>query len=365
MPGDIKLDFSDTYTLMRLIRTIPADVRFFRDRYFPTGAGDMFKEKKVPISYQDGNLDMAPFVSRRLGPIEVEREGFEIYEYQPAFINVQRTINPDDLDVPMFGEDFYHHKDEAQRAIDLAAEDMRKLDVMIARREEWLAVNTMLDNACTIQEYVDESTLGAKKFIQFYRKNPNEHKYTVGKKWSAADADIENDVAEMCQMVADHNGDPQDLIVGPAVWRVMRNNAGIMKTLDKTLDFNHNAINEKYIKRGVLYAGKLLFGGYVLNVFVVSTKYTEKVNGVRTAKSYFPADGALVTFPNCGHMMYGSVIQQPFGSTQYKKFTAKRIPKFINKNEADQNAYTLKSAPLAAPRTYCPYAFAPKVLGDD
>lgn len=360
MPSDIKLDFSDTYTLMRLVKDIPPDVRFFRDRYFPTGAGDMFKEKKIPVSFKDGDLDMAPFVSRRLGPIEIERDGFEIWEYAPAFISVQRTINPDDLDVPMFGESFFENKDEAKRAIDIAAEDMRKLDEMISRREEWLAVQTMLNNACTVQEYVDAKTKGRKQFLQFYRTSENEHKFTVSKAWSEATADIENDVAEMCQMVADHNGDPQDLIVGPDAWRCMRNNETIMKTLDKTIDFNRSAINEKILKNGVLYAGKLLFGGYTLNVFVVSTKYTDEN---KTLQSYFPTDGALVTFPNCGHMMYGSVVQQPFGSTQYKKFTAKRIPKFINRNESDQNAWVLKSAPLAAPRTYCPYAFAPKVLG--
>lgn len=360
MPSNIKINFSDTYTLMRLIRDIPPEAMFFRDRYFPTGAGDMFKEKKVPVSFKDGDLDMAPFVSRRLGPIEIERDGFEIREFEPAFISVQRTIKPDDLDVPMFGENFFAHEDEAKRAIDLAAEDMRWLDVMISRREEWLSVQTMLNNACTIQEYVDSKTMGQKNFLAFYRTNENEHRFTVSKPWSSADADIENDVAEMCQMVADHNGDPQDLVVGPAVWRVMRNNSTIMKTLDKTLDFNHNAINEKYIKHGVLFAGKLLFGGYTLNVFVVSTKYTDES---KTLQSYFPEDGALVSFPACGRMMYGSVVQQPFGSVHYKKFTAKRIPKFINKNEADQNAFVLKSAPLAMPRTYCPFAFAPNVLG--
>lgn len=362
MPSNIKIDFSDTYTLMRLIKDIPPDVRFFRDRYFPTGAGDLFKEKKVPVSFKDGDLDMAPFVSRRLGPIEIEREGFEIFEYEPAFISVQRTINPDDLDVPMFGETFFAHKGEAQRAIDLAAEDMRKLDVMISRREEWISANTMLNNACVIQEYVDAKTKGRKKYLEYFRTSENEHKFFVSKPWSDPKADIENDVAEMCQMVADHNGDPEDLVVGPAVWRVMRNNETIMKTLDKTLDFNHNSINEKYLKHGVLFAGRMLFGGYTLNVFVVSTKYTDEN---KKLQNYFPEDSALVSFPNCGHMMYGSVVQQPFGSINYKKFTAKRIPKFINKNESDQNAWNLKSAPLAAPLTYCPWAHAPHVLGGE
>ncbi len=361
MPSNIKIDFSDTYTLMRLVNDTPPESQFFRDRYFPTGAGDMFKQKKIPVSYKDGDMQMAPFVTRRMGPIEVEREGFEVYEFEPAFISVKRTIRTDDLEVPMFGEGFFENEDEAARAVKLRAEDMAELDRRISRREEWMAVQTMLTNACTIQEYVDAKTKGRKKFLQFYKSDPNEHIYTVSKAWNASGADIENDGAEMCQMVSDHNGNPTDMIMGPDVWRVMRNNESIMKTLDTTLAFNDSSVRERILKPGIMSPGQLIFGGNVLTIFVVSTKYTD-ANGV--LQPYFPRDGVLVTFPKCGHTMYGSVVQIPFGSIDYKKFTAKRIPKFICNNEQDQNSWTLKSAPLTAPHTYCPYAFAPHVLGN-
>lgn len=361
MPSNIKIDFSDTYTLMRLINDTPPEAQFFRDRYFPTSEGDLFKEKKVPVSYKDGDLDMAPFVSRKMGPIEVEREGFEIREFEPAFISVKRTINPGDLDIPLFGEDFFENEDEARRAIRLRAADMAELDKRISRREEWMAVQTMLNNACTIQEYLDAKTPGKKKFLQFYRTNENEHKYTVSKAWNATGADIDNDVAEMCQMVSDHNGEPQDLVVGPDVWRVMRNNEQLMKLLDTTFAFNDTSLTEKIIKPGIMSPGKMIFGGNVLTLFVVSTKYRD---GNGTLQSYFPTDGAMVSFPKCGHTMYGSVVQLPYGSVDYKKFTAKRIPKFISNNAEDQNAWILKSAPLTAPLTYCPYAFAANVLGN-
>lgn len=361
MPSNIKINFSDTYTLMRLIRDIPPETQFFRDRYFPTEEGDLFKEKKIPVSFKDGDMQMAPFVSRRMGPIEIERDGFEVFEFEPAFISVKRTIKTDDLEVPMFGEQFFQNEDEARRAVKLRAADMVELDKRISRREEWMVVQTMMNNACTIQEYVDAKTKGRKKFLQFYKKDPKEHIYTVSKPWSDPKADIDNDGAEMCQMVADHNGSPQDMIVGPDVWRVMRNNESIMKTLDTTLAFNDSLIREKILKPGIMSPGKLIFGGNVLTVFVVSNKYTDE-NG--KLQPYFPTDGVLVTFPKCGHTMYGSVVQIPFGSIQFQKFTAARIPKFVSNNEEDQNSWTLKSAPLTAPHTYCPYAFAPHVLGD-
>lgn len=46
----------------------------------------------------------------------------------------------------------------------------------------------------------------------------------------------------------------------------------------------------------------------MLNVFSVDETYEDE-----TGKSarYFPATAAMVTAPDCGHMMYGSITQIP------------------------------------------------------
>ena len=60
---------------------------------------------------------------------------------------------------------------------------------------------------------------------------------------------------------------------------------------------------------GVLFIGTLNFGGFMLNVFSVDETYEDE-----TGKSarYFPATAAMVTAPDCGHMMYGSITQMDY-----------------------------------------------------
>ena len=42
MPANIPLNMLETYTLMAIGEEIVPRANFFRDRYFPTGAGDLF-----------------------------------------------------------------------------------------------------------------------------------------------------------------------------------------------------------------------------------------------------------------------------------------------------------------------------------
>ena len=78
---------------------------------------------------------------------------------------------------------------------------------------------------------------------------------------------------------------------------------------------------------------------------------------------YFPADGAMVTAPGCGHMMYGQITQIDYGSADHKSYAAPRVAKFILDQPNDSRSLRLACRPLAAPHNYCPYIFAPQVVG--
>ena len=74
------LNFFDTYVLMAITEEIVPKASFFKDRYFPTGAGDIFKSDKVLTEYKKGDRRMAAFVSDRAGDIPVDRSGYAIHE---------------------------------------------------------------------------------------------------------------------------------------------------------------------------------------------------------------------------------------------------------------------------------------------
>ena len=63
MPANIPLNMLETYTLMAIGEEIVPRANFFRDRYFPTDAGDLFASDKVLTEYRKGDRAMASFVS--------------------------------------------------------------------------------------------------------------------------------------------------------------------------------------------------------------------------------------------------------------------------------------------------------------
>ncbi len=61
------LNFFDTYTLLAVEEEVVPQPCFFKERYFPTGADDVFAADKVLTEYRKGDRKMAPFVAPRAG----------------------------------------------------------------------------------------------------------------------------------------------------------------------------------------------------------------------------------------------------------------------------------------------------------
>lgn len=354
------LDIFSSYTLAAVVKEIIPEVTFFKDRYFPTGAGDIFSTDEVITEYTKGSRKMAAFVAPRIGAIPVERSGYEFRKFAPAYIGVSRALTLDDLQKRGFGEALYSNVSPQQRALQLERDDLTELDRRITRREEWMCAQTMLNNACTMQEYVDAKTKGDIKYVQFFDGENSEHKYTPANPWNSDKANIVGDVYAMCQALAYRGLNATDLVIGSDVADVFYHNEEIRKLLDKNFAVNFGAINERITYPGVSTLGTFNFRGFTLTIFVVSSTY-EDDNGKDAP--YFPKDAAMVTFPNCGHLMYGAITQMPYGSVDWQTVAASRVSKFFVDNENEIRKVRLATRPLAAPRTYCPYIVADKVIG--
>lgn len=355
-----ELNFFDNYVLMALTEEIVPKASFFRDRYFPTEAGDIFAADKVLTEYMKGDRKMACFVAERVGDIPVERRGYEIHEYKPAYIAPSRILTIDDLKKRGFGEALFNGSTPAERAAKLQLKDLSELDARIARREEWMAVQTMINNGCTIQEYLDAKTTGEKRLIQFYDRT-SEHIYTVANKWNAASGDIFGDVRSMCYTLSKRGLPAVDLVVGIDVADVILSNDKLVKLLDKNSGIIVGEIRQQLSPYpGVVYMGTLNFGGFMLNLISVNETF---VNDSNSTEKYFPATSAIVTAPGCGHMMYGQITQINYGATDYTTYAAKRVSKFVLDQDNDTRKLRLGSRPLAAPKNYCPYIYAANVVG--
>lgn len=156
----ILINFFDNVILQAISEEIVPKVSFFKDRYFPTGAGDIFKANEVLTEYRSGDRKLAAFVDQKAGDIPIGRRSYEVHSYKPAYIAPSRLLTLDELTKRGFGEALYPGMDEAQRAARLLADDMNDMENRIARREEWMAAETMIGNGCVMQEYIDGATKG-------------------------------------------------------------------------------------------------------------------------------------------------------------------------------------------------------------
>ena len=109
---------------------------------------------------------------------------------------------------------------------------------------------------------------------------------------------------------------------------------------------------------GVVWIGNLNFDGTDLDIFSVRETVVDKTGTVRL----FPATSAMVTAPNCGHMMYGR-IDQIEDDNEYHSFAMQRVPKFVVDKDKDIRKLRLGARPLSAPKNKAPWMYAANVVG--
>lgn len=355
-----ELNFFDTYTLMAITEEIVPQASFFRDRYFPSGADDIIMADKVLTEYRKGDRRMAAFVSPRIGDIPLERRGYEIHEYQPAFIGISRILTVDDLRRRGFGEALYPGMTKAQRAARLQRDDLAEMDIRIQRREEWMAAQTMIHNGYPMQEYIDARTEGELLEVKYYDGDASEHEFTVAAPWNDGAGDMFGDVRAMCRLLSSRGLRAADLVLGIDVADAVLEMEKVQKLLDKNSGIIIGEINQELSRYdGVAYMGTLNFGGYRLNLISVDETYTDDAG---QEQRYFPETSAMVTAPGCGHFLYGQITQIDFGSSVHTDHAGKRVPKFTLDQPNDTRKLRLASRPLAMPRNYCPYAYAANVV---
>lgn len=349
------LDINNTYQLQALMEEVTPVPSFFKDRYFPTGAGDLFTTDYVITEFREGNRKMAAFVAPRIGDIPVERSGYEINMYQPPRVAPSRGLTIDDLAKKGFGEAPFAGLTPDQRAARLVLEDFADLERRIVFREEWMAANVMISNGFTANAYADEVTVVEQYDLKFYNEVTSGHLYTVSPVWSTW-ALMESDVIAMCNSLSQHGLPAEDLLLGIDVATKMLTFTGLVERLNKTSGIITGEVHQKLTQYpGVTFMGTLNFGGYELKVFSVNETY-EADDGTLTG--YFPAKSAMVTAPNAGRMLYGAVTQINRGQENFSTIAATRVPKLVVDDKNDTRTFRLTSRPLPMPRNKNPWRYA-------
>ena len=361
----VLVNILDTYYMAGLWEGLSPVSTFFRDRYFPTGAGDIYAADKVLVEYKDGDNDMAPFMVMGADPINVKREGYEIHDYSPTYVSQSRDLTADQLKQRGFGEAILSKSTEEERAAKLVSEDLALLERRFSRTEEYLCSQVMINNGFTIQEHLDETHTRTAELKYYDPLKGNDGVYTITQ-WGVGTtfADVCADIEAMCDALSERGLPAVDLVIGRKVRDFLLSMSDFRDLVNKQsgIIVAEGGIRQTLSQyQGVTFLGTINFNGYDLNVIVSNEQYSAVSGGSVVRTNYFPATSMMVTAPAAGHLMYAHIVHMDEAG-EIDTITGKRVPDLFVDRKKKKREIILESRPLAAPQNYSPWIYAAGVV---
>lgn len=354
-------DIYSTHTLLMAVEQLPPLHTFLRDRYFPTNdATDIFATDDVLVEYREGSKKLAPFVAPRKGGVTITRDGYTMERYTPPFIAPRRPLTIDDLKKRGFGEALLSKLTPAQREGVLMLKDAADMSEMIARREEAMAAETLLNNGCIMKHFADDLSKYDEKEIRFYSEDTNPAFYTPDIDWDDEGATIIDDIAAIIRLLTSKGLPATELIVAPDVGDVILADTNIQKLLDLR-NYNIGGVDPALLPAGASRIARLNIKGRMIDIIVYEDTY-EADNG--TSTQYIPAGHCVLTAPAAGRTMYGAVTQVEQADGAFHTYTGRRIPKYLSNADGNSRSLTITSCPLLIPNQKNPW-IAGKVIGNE
>ena len=336
-----------TKTMLAAVKQMAPATSFLRDRYFPTGAGDLFPTDEVLVEFKDATgHKMAPVVLPRKGSVSVEREGYTTEKLTPALIAPSRPLTIDVLNKKGFGENLFSDITPAQRQADILAQDLVDFDEMITTREEFIAAQCIFNNGYVLKQYADKYGTEAKDYeLRFYGEEGNSAVYAPSTLWGAEGADILGDLYQMIRMLTTKGNNATEVLLGSDVADTLLKNATIQKLMDLSR-YNVGEIAPTELPQGAAKLGSLNIRGRKIDLLTYDGTYIDEAGEV---KSFVPANKIAVTAPGAGRGLYGAVTQMEQTDGQWHSYMGRRVPRYWA--EKDGRELTVSARPLFVPKT--------------
>jgi len=346
------MNLYDTYSIIRSIKAAKRIPSFLKDNYFPTDKQDIYETKKVMVDFENDTDDkLAPAVVK--GSVPVQRDGFQSHEYTAPLIAPSAPLSVEQLDDRTFNESVVSDRSAQDREREYLADDLKKLGGMITRTEEYMCARTLLDNAYTINQYVDGyGTALAQPFsINFFGEgnNTNQAVYVPGATWTPSTTTILSDIAAMCRMLKKKGLPATDVIMGSQAADVFLRNTDVRALLDnRRIQLVGNAVDPTELESGATYIGRFNADGNVVDVNSYDATYVDDLTN--TEVHFFDTDKIVVTAKKMGRIAYGAITQYDEGSTTAKTYPYARVPHVTINRHDGVKELALKARPLAMPR---------------
>ena len=303
---------------------------FFKNR-------TVFDTETVDIDLVSGTRRMAPFVRPRKMGQGVDRSGYQTKTYKPALLGPQFATTAEDYLKRTPGETIYgHDKTPAQRAAEQLGKDLRELDAMISRREEWMCAQALFNGKVAMYN-ADE---GIDEEVDFGLPSAA---LTGNDLWTNAASDPVKDLSTWASAMRKASGySPTVCIMGKKALDAFLDHAKVQAALDNRR-IEYGQIKPEELESGVFYAGYLSVIG--LNVDILGYEEWGVDDRTGNTVSIVPENKVLLANPNSrNEMLYGAVANVIDGVV-----AAPRVPFSWVMNDGSARMLRLNSRPLPVP----------------
>lgn len=204
----------DTTTLLGLRAELPKFTPFFLTMFFPDIMN--FHTEKVEFDKIKKDKKLAPFVSPMVAGKANKAKGGISSSFTPAYVKPKDIVDPRRLLRRLPGEGLTGVLSPIQRRLAIVMDLLDEQEKQITRREEWMAVQAVLNGKVTI-EGEDYET----QEVDFGRDPENNITLTLGDRWSQQDVDYDpaNDIEDWAEQ---STAVESDLIFSKKGWRLFR-----------------------------------------------------------------------------------------------------------------------------------------------
>jgi hypothetical protein len=332
----------ETRTMMQAIELMMPVRTFFRDTFFP--GVQTFVTEKVDVDFKKGKRKMAPFVARNKGGITVDRQGFRTDAYEAPYVAPQRVLTKDNLNFRLMGENIYSTRTPEQRAQELLAKDLAELDEMIARREEWLCREILLNGSVTIKGWVDK--VGGAEYVEDTIDFGFTNKETLAgaEAWSEPTSDKYGDLKRIRRQIIQKSGmNPNVVVMANNVVDLFINDEKIQNLLD-IRNLTIGTVQPRIQMDGVTYIGTLTSLG--LELYTYDEWFLDDDD---QEYPMVPDDHLIMGRTGLGTMLYGAITQLEESDGEFHTYEGTRIPKVWRDVNTDTKMIRVASRPLPKP----------------
>jgi len=315
------LDINNTYVLLQALEQSYPPQTLFRDTFFPNE--QTFPTKTVLMDYRKGGRRLAPFVSRKGGSVNVNRDGFSTKEYEPPMTAPSRVITVDDASKRGFGETVFSMKTPQQRALELRASDMAEMADMNTRRMEWMCAQLMTYGKITVNGMSEDGKTVLSDTVTY----PDwTQKLTLSgtDMWTDTSADIWGNLQTMSQTVARNSGRVPEIGIGSyaTISKLLTN-----KSLKEYLSVpNQQNLSLMSIQPKIITPGITRFG-YIqalnMEIYAYDGVYEDDAG---TLQQYIPDGYFIAGVQGRGSQLFGAVTQLE-QDNQMRTYEGKNVPK--------------------------------------